>query len=89
MDTFSNRNRLTENERRILTHLADNGPSTKRELSQALNIGWSTTVKMVSRLEQYTYIRFMGRPDRKNVQGVNSAVYGINPKAPTVGRAHV
>lgn len=73
---------MIENEKRILNILAHSGPLSKREIAEALGISWATVVKITKRLEQAGIITFAGRPERKNVQGIDSAVFKLTPGNP-------
>jgi N-acetylglucosamine repressor len=73
---------MIENERKILSVLAHRGAMTKREIASVLGISWSTVVKITKRLEESGYISFVGRPERKNIQGIDSAVYDLASEKP-------
>ncbi len=74
---------MIDNERKILHVIARNGSMTKKEIADSLNLSWATVVKITKRLEQSGYIKFSGRPERKNVQGVDSAVFALKRNNPT------
>ena len=73
---------MIENERKILNVLSHSGAMTKRELASVLGISWATVVKITKRLEKSGFITFVGRPERKNIQGVDSAVFDLVSEKP-------
>ncbi len=73
---------MIENEKRILNILAHSEALSKREIAAALGISWATVVKITKRFEQSGIITFAGRPERKNVQGIDSAVFKLTPGNP-------
>jgi predicted NBD/HSP70 family sugar kinase len=73
---------MTRNEKKILTAVSRYGPLTRRELGQKARISWSTTVKMVARLEAAGFLRQVGVSQRRNVQGRDSAVYDLSDSMP-------
>jgi len=74
---------MIENERKILHIMARQGSMTKKEIADSLNLSWATVVKITKRLEEAGYIKFTGRPQRKNIQGVDSAVFALKRNNPT------
>ncbi len=77
------RQNMIENERKILHIIAKRNGMTKKEIADSLNLSWATVVKITKRLEQNGFIKFQGRPERKNIQGVDSAVFALSSNNPT------
>lgn len=73
---------MTENERKILNLISLWGPLTKREIAEKCGLGWSTVVKKTARLQEMDLLLQVGHFDRKGVTGINSAIFGLNPKKP-------
>ncbi len=73
---------MTENEKRILTLLCREGPLTKRELAEKGEMGWSTAVKFVMRLEQEGILCCAGTGKQPEISGNNPLLYALADRKP-------
>ena len=73
---------MTENEKRILTLLCREGPLTKRELAERGEMGWSTAVKFVTRLEQEGIVHCIGTEEQPEISGNNPLLYALAERKP-------
>lgn len=72
---------MTENERRVVTLLANRGPLTKRHIAQLGDMGWATASKMVTRLEAQGIVVAAGTSPN-HTAGKNAYVYTVSRERP-------
>jgi len=73
---------VTENERRILALIAEEGPLSKGDLAARGHMGWATVVKYVNRLEAAGVLQKAGTAPRTNGLGKNSYLFDLSSAAP-------
>jgi predicted NBD/HSP70 family sugar kinase len=74
---------LTENKRRVITLLKDNGPLSKGELAAQGSMGWATVVKVVGQLTESKIVEKLGtvRQDTGK-KGKRAYLYGLTGREP-------
>jgi predicted NBD/HSP70 family sugar kinase len=73
---------MTRNEKLILTLLSSHGPLTKKALASKGNLGWSTVVKMVTRLEGAGWLKSVGTEIKTGTGGKSAALYDLAERSP-------
>ncbi len=73
---------FTENEKRIVTLLAQCGTLTKKELAERGDISWATVVKALSRLEKAQIVCHAGITSQPDTTGKDPSVYELSGSTP-------
>lgn len=73
---------MSENERRILALIAEQGPLTKGDLSLLGEMAWATVVKYVNRLQVRGVLMRAGTAPRESQLGKNSYLFDLAEEAP-------
>jgi predicted NBD/HSP70 family sugar kinase len=73
---------MSENERRILALIAEEGPLTKGDLSMKGEMAWATVVKYVNRLQELGVLIRTGTAPREPQLGKNSYLFDLAEDAP-------
>lgn len=76
---------MTENEKVIISLLAQYRALSKRDLEAKGKMSWATVVKMVNRLEESKIIQRSGIQERNDVKGKNAILYELSGKTMAVG----
>jgi predicted NBD/HSP70 family sugar kinase len=73
---------MTENEKRILTVLSQQGSLSKKVLVEQGGMAWATVVKMLDRLEDAGLVECVGTDSHPETTGKNPLLYGLSERHP-------